>query len=269
MPNELILYCHFHKEFPFNYDNGWIKPTSARQRWSHQGVIDVTGPNPSIFEFREKFRGVSDEDFLAAWGDTATEYWLLHHTPDVPLIGCTSYRRYFLLNGAVTEIAPMVKLAPNLENCLALSSDSHRDAALSLLSSADAIVARPIALGQTIEAQYLQRQVREYWDLFLKAIELLFPHYRRHLIWFTNYSVINLYSPFIMRRELVRQYAAELFAVLEYVVNNASIAFPGKIEGARIQPYRYPAILRERFLPFFLYANGVRKAEVPLMFLND
>ena len=35
-----------------------------------------------------------------------------------------------------------------------------------------------------------------------------------------------------------------------------------------INPWRYPGFLNERFVPFFFYANGLRKIEVPLAFLE-
>lgn len=65
-----------------------------------------------------------------------------------------------------------------------------------------------------------------------------------------------------MRREWLVRYAKELFLLLAHVFRHAKDAVP---EGTLQPAYRYPGFLGERFLPFFAYADGLRRTEVPLV----
>jgi hypothetical protein len=64
----------------------------------------------------------------------------------------------------------------------------------------------------------------------------------------------------------------EYFSIMEYIWKNCSETFPDKnvrqYNCTEINPWRYPGFLNERFVPFFFYANGFRKIEVPLAVLT-
>jgi hypothetical protein len=71
-----------------------------------------------------------------------------------------------------------------------------------------------------------------------------------------------------MRKQLFRKYASELFELLEYVWQNTNKTYPTQPTTAEPLPWRYPGFLGERFLPFFLHANKVNVARVPLIILE-
>lgn len=262
------VFVHFHKEFPFNFDSSWMQATGDGVGYPEPRVTNVLRAPRSVLEFRKYYHGISDDDFLAALGALATEFWLLHQTPDVEYVGCTTYRRYLLIDSGLTNTNPVLTAEANMRACTALSSDAQRDAALAYLQSADVLTNRGIVLNCSIAEQYVTSHPALHWHLFLEAIDSLLPDYRRHLMWFSKYNIAGFFTCYIMRRDLFRKYAAELFMVLEHVIRHAPQVFPDKVEGARMQAFRYPGFLGERFLPFFLYANGVRKLEFPQVLLD-
>lgn len=262
------VFVHLHKEFPFNFGSSWMQATGDGIGYPDPRLINVLRGARTVLDFRNYYAGVSDDDFLAAFGGQATEYWLLHQTPDVEFIGYTTYRRYLLLDRGMTNPNPVLTAEANMRACTALSSDAQRDAALDYLQSADVLTNRSVVLNCSIEDQYLGSHPAVHWRLFIEAIDSLLPEYRRHLIWFTKYNTASFFTCYIMRRELFRKYAGEYFTLLEHVIRRAPQAFPDRVGGARMQPFKYPGYLGERFLPFFLYANGLRKLEFPQVLLD-
>ena len=86
---------------------------------------------------------------------------------------------------------------------------------------------------------------------------------------FRRYNVVTYETTYIMRREYFMRCAREFFGVLEYVFQHADPVVPDQVEGVAHQHFRYPGFLGERFLPFFIYANGLRKIELPLVRLEE
>ena len=86
--------------------------------------------------------------------------------------------------------------------------------------------------------------------------------------WFTGYNVISYEGVYIMRKSLIKQLVSEYFSIMEYIWKNCSQVYPTQQTTSEPLPWRYPGFLNERFVPFFVYANSLRRAEVPLVFLN-
>ena len=61
----------------------------------------------------------------------------------------------------------------------------------------------------------------------------------------------------------------EFFTLLAHVFRHAKVVVPDAPEGTFQPAYRYPGFLGERFLPFFAYANGLRRIEVPLVIFAE
>ncbi len=94
------------------------------------------------------------------------------------------------------------------------------------------------------------------------------PDYRKHLTWFKQCNIINFETCYVMRRQAFRKYATELFEILEYIFKNCSNVYPTVQTTSEPLPWRYPGFLGERFFPFFMYANGLKRIQVPLVVLQ-
>ena len=137
-----------------------------------------------------------------------------------------------------------------------------------LFRSHDVITNIKTILPHTVQEQYLQSQPSEYWDLFLKAITELMPDYRDHLNWFTTGRAVSFETCYIMRKQLFKKYVSELFEIYEYIWTYASTAYPTQQTTSEPLPWRYPGFLGERFMPFFVYANSLKRIQVPLVILQ-
>ena len=73
-----------------------------------------------------------------------------------------------------------------------------------------------------------------------------------------------------MRRDVFMRYADELFRILENIWKNCSSkdVYPTQQTTSEPFPWRYPGFLGERFMPFFVYANSLKKIQVPLVILE-
>jgi hypothetical protein len=211
---------------------------------------------------------MSDIHFAKLFGQQALEYWLYKKTPECDFIGCTTYRRYLLIAEASNNTHSRMKAEPIADIIDSLSSDVQRDAAVLYLQSADVITNRASVIASTIENQYLASQPAPYWNLMMRAIEVMYPEYKPHMLWFRNYNCINFDTTYIMRREVFLKYAREYFSILEYVFQNAEVVVPDEVPHIMDQHYRYPGYLGERFFPFFIYANALRRIDVPLIILD-
>jgi hypothetical protein len=157
-------------------------------------------------------------------------------------------------------------MAPTQENADKLSSDSQKMAALHLLEKHDVITNKKTTLSCSIEEQYLQSQPRLYWDLFKEAIVELMPDYRNKMDWF-NGNEISFETCYIMRKQLFKKYASELFEIYEYIWMRSK-AYPTEVTTSEPLPWRYPGFLGERFLPFFIAMNACDPIHVPLVILE-
>lgn len=265
----IAYYAHFHRPFPFDPDSTWVRPVSFIDDLSASGIPALPRGPGSIDDFRRYMPGVSDARFAHIFGQQAAEYWLYKRGPNSDFVGCSTYRRYLAIDEGHAYSNGRLITKTNPESMQALSSDIQKDAALFYLQSADVITNRSTVLDTSIEQQYLNSQPAVYWHLFIRGIEALLPHYRPHLLWFRRYNVVSYETTYIMRRKYFMRYAREFFAVLEYVFQHAKVVVPDEVEGVPHQHFRYPGFLGERFLPFFIYANGLRKIEVPLVQLEE
>lgn len=272
----LVLYSHFHKEFPFNWNSKWILPTYAGGKepycWyspdESKPFLNVNHGGDTIHKYRHHYSMCSEEIFLRALGQQATEYWMLTHEHTHDYVGCTTYRRYLMLDSDASKNVAKIAMPATQDNANRFGTDEQRDLALEYLQTAEVLTNHSVALPYSVEQQYLMYEPKEYWDLFKSAISYLFPQYRQHLTWFTHNNIINFETTYIMRRDLFARYAQELFSILEYIWTNCSEVYPTKQTTSEPLPWRYPGFLGERFFPFFVYANSLKRIQVPLVILE-
>lgn len=278
---QVKMMSHTHKEYPFNFDSSWVVPAyaggSAPTEWHpnddryinvYQDGLDV---NKTIRRYRGYYSHVDETSFLKAMGQQATDYYLYANDFTSRYLGVGSYRRYLAPLQGVGHMEEKLIVPSTVESCNGLTSDAQHDKIVQYLQSADVVCSRFRYMHKSIEAQYLESQLPEYWELFKEAIVKLYPQYEDHMIWFTDYSICNYECVYVMDNFKYKQLVQEYFAIMEYIWKNCSETFPDKnvkqYNCTEINPWRYPGFLNERFVPFFFYANGLRKIEVPLAFL--
>lgn len=265
----LVMYSYFHKSFPFNHDSDWLMACYANEKKispdNHGKYIDVSN---SVQKLKRYYSSASQEEFFRALAQQAAEYDLLANTPDVEHIGCTTYRRYLLLERDTPKSITKISMPATQDIANKFGTQEQKDIALEFLKDVDVITNHPVSLHCSVEEQYLQSQPAEYWNLFKEAIHNIFPAYRSHLTWFTHNNVINFETTYIMRKEIFCKYADEFFRILKYVYENCNNVYPTQPITSEPLPWRYPGFLGERFFPFFVYANSLKSMNVPLVILE-
>jgi len=274
----ILMYSHFHRQFPFNFNSSWMKATYAGGKHSqidppdpYNTYINVNKLGSTIDSLRVYFPNISEEAFLKMMGQQATEYYLWKQTPNVDYIGCTTYRRYLYLNSTGPINEHTIHVPVDRSFCEFATSESAKEFALDILQSSDMITNHNTVLANSVEAQYLEWEPPHYWNLFKQAIHELYPEYRQHLHWFTSCNVVHFETTYIMRRDYFLKYAEELFNILRYIIENTHEPYPVKKPTdtfKELLPWRYPGFIGERFMPFFTYANGMKKHHVPMMFVG-
>mgnify|MGYP003331240405 CR=1 FL=1 len=269
----LKVYSHFHKEFPVNLESSWLVPTFAASSeafaYSPAKYTNITKFGSGINKFRWYYSAKTDEDgFLKAMGQQATEYWMLEQNPNVDYIGCSTYRRYLMVDSEAPKNVAKMFMDATQQSADYLGSDRMGESILEYMQTADVLTNHSVAVNHSIESQYLESQPREYWDKFLEAIDNLYPDYRKHLTWFKQCNIINFETCYVMRKQIFRKYATEFFEILEYIFKNSSNVYPTVQTTSEPLPWRYPGFLGERFFPFFMYVNNLKKIQVPLVVLQ-
>ena len=222
---------------------------------------------------------MNDSTFLSVESENKAAYFIADSGCLIKNLNNDSVRVWVTDSAHIQSNKPLVV---NAENGLSikganensgyvLTSDAQRDKIVECLQSADVVCSRFRYMHKSIEAQYLESQLPEYWELFKEAIVKLYPQYKRHMIWFTDYSICNYECVYVMENYKYKQLVEEYFSIMEYIWQNCSETFPDKnvkqYNCTEIHPWRYPGFLNERFVPLFFYANGLRKIEVPFAFL--
>lgn len=274
----IVMYSHFHKEFPFNFKSSWMKASYAGGREEkikppdpYNPYVNVNDSGDTIDSLRHYFPNITENQFLTMMGQQATEYFLWKQTPQADYIGCTTYRRYLFLEkfGPLNE--KVIQTPVDRAFCEHATKEESKDHALEILQSADMITNHNTILVNSVEDQYLEWEPPHYWQLFKQAIHDLYPEYRKDLTWFTTCNTIHFETTYIMRKEYFIKYASEYFNILKYIFEHTHERYPVKQSTdtfKEIYPWRYPGFIGERFMPFFTYANGMKKYQVPLVFLG-
>ena len=287
------MISHFHDDFPFNHNSSWMTASFAGGTGAYEyyppskdgAWINTSREQKRIQEYQHHYSHLTELEFLKVMGQLASEYWLGKYG-QADFLGCTSYRRYLLTDfyerketkqtikiaGKIVDYSndndlQRISFKPSEKNIGDISSDKYKNAALELFKTYDVITNIPSTLDCSIEQQYLESQPKLYWDLFKGGIYELFPDYRDKINWFDT-SVINFETCYIMRKQMFKKYASELFELLEYIWMRSN-PYPIEQTTSEPNPWRYPGYLGERFLPFFIHANSLKPAYVPLVVFED
>lgn len=204
-------------------------------------------------------------------GVESSIYYLINNEiSETDYIGISAYGRYLLLNNIDKLTNSKITIPPTMENAIDISSINQLNRGLEILQAHDIITNFDKHAGCSIEEQYLRHQSTEHWHKFKEGIYSLYPEYRRYMDWFTKSEFANFQAPIIARKNVFIRIFSEFFKVMKYVWENVSEVWPVHGNGiAEEYPFRYPGFLNERFLPFFLFANDVKRFNVPLIELRE
>jgi len=209
-------------------------------------------------------------DFLKAIGQQPTDLYLSNLETSANYLSCGSYRRYLWIDASRQE--EKITLPATTESCKQVTSDEQMHRALDYLENCDIIINRERVIDTTVENQYLRYELPEYWFLFKEAISIVNPSYKPYISWFTESTRCTYEGVYILRKDIFKRLVKEFFSIMEIVWSNCSEVFPDKSKKSyscsEPFPWRYPGFLNERFVPFFVHANELKKVEVPLVFLG-
>ena len=290
--SNIFIGTNFHKDFPFCFDQDWLIPCYAGGTGPDEyhppndkgKFINVTVKNRrynnTIFDFRHWYSGIPEYKFLKAMGTQATDYYTINSAQDADYLGSACYRRFLWLDSNRTM--PKLTMTASEESYQHLTSDQMKDNALKYLKESDIVINREVDIRQTPylplseygspESQYLVSQLKEYWFLFKEGILKANPSYASSMKWFTESKVCNFEGVYVTKKHLMRQLVTEYFLAMEHVWDNTKEVYPDKEKNSydctELFPWRYPGFLMERFVPFFIHANKLKKTEVPLVVLG-
>ena len=209
------IYAQFHNHFPYNENSNWFHPCYVDDIELGKNSIRIDWIFDDIYKYYER-EGVSKKDFLKAFGQQSTEYWLLKNTPDLEYIGSATYRRLLNFNLPITlgknriEGSEITGVRANVEEAHKANTNEEAEIAKHYLQFVDVITNHSSYLPGSVEDQYLQTQPKEYWNLFQKAILELFPEYKESYKWLWQ-SKTNFNTVYIFRREYFLKYASRHF----------------------------------------------------------
>ena len=280
--SEIFIGTNFHTDFPFYFDQDWLVPCYAGGTGPNEHhppnnkgkFVNVTIKTKryrnTIFDFRHWYGDISENNFLKAMGTQATDYYTINSNQDADYLGSACYRRFLLMDSNVS--APKITWTASEETYQKLTGDDMKSNALKYLENSDIIINREVDVGSTVEQQYLKYEMKEYWDLFKEGIVKVNPTYKSFMKWFTESTKCHFEGGYITKKHLMRQLVTEYFLIMEHIWDNTTDVFPDKdkrsISCSEPFPWRYPGFLMERFVPFFIHANSLKKTEVPLALLR-
>lgn len=245
---ELLVLSVFHKPYHYNAASTWLRPCTV-------GSFRMAGKDVFCDQHGHNLSPLNPH-----FCELTAIYWAWKNLRGVERIGICHYRRYFHLGDAFhpSPRVPFEDLGQAIDQA---SGEAARQRALDLLEHADAIVPQAFYLGGSLEQEYRAHHMQEHWDTFLTVLFDRNPHYRRYRRFFEHSNRFIFCNMAIWRWELFERFCSELFPLLFEVY--ARCPPPADRYQAR-----YLGFLSERFLMFFLYANALRLAEVPLLGLE-
>ena len=227
---DVTMLIHTHKPYAFNFNSTWVKPSYAgglsESEWHpnddrYVNVYSEELPvNQTIRRFRGYYSHIDETSFLKAIGQQATDYYLYVNNYNSKYLGVGSYRRYLAVENGVGYTEEKINLPAKNESCEALTSESQKNKLLQYMKSADVVCSRFRYMNKSIEDQYLESQLPEYWELFKEGIKKECPEYEKHLIWFTDSSICNYECVYMMESFTFKKMVREYFNVMEYIWKN-------------------------------------------------
>ena len=138
----LLLFSNFHKDFPYSEKTTWVKYCYVfdgnwnPEKKSH--FLNVLEEEDNIYRFKKYYPKQTDLEFFKAMGQQCTEYYVYQSKLDADYVGCSSYRRYLLMDQSRRD--EKIIMPPNKDSCDILSSEEQKEKALEYLQKTDVII---------------------------------------------------------------------------------------------------------------------------------
>ncbi len=244
-PRELLVLATFHKPYHVRPDSSWLKPCTvgAFRMDAADAFCDADGENISALN-----------PFFC---ELTALYWAWKNLKNVRHFGLYHYRRYLYLGPSFLN-APRVPIDEPRAAMDAMASEESGQRALQWLSYADAIVPMPYRLGGAIAQEYVAHHDRAHWQLFVDVLMAQNPEYRRYRGFFDHSNRFTYCNMFIFGWERFEHYCSKLFPLMNEVFERAE-------RPADKYQARYIGFLAERFMMFYLHAEGLRTHETPIV----
>ena len=252
---DILIYSH--KPFLFPKGSDWLRPMIASE---------LKGAFPDLLS---NDCGDNIAPLADYYNELTGKYWLWKNQREAKIVGLFHYRRYlnFFDNTPGAVQRPFEVTAQALDgNLQFLAAPQQRERVERLLEVFDVIVPQGVIEPCSIEQQYLAAHSKAHWDLFWDIVFGTYPAYAKFRPFLRLSNKFHFNNIVVTTKPWLDAYAAELFAVLETLTKE--VGFPARQAGRRFEEHRYPAYLAERFLMFYLHANGVRAYDAQLVTLT-
>ncbi len=185
-------------------------------------------------------------------------YWAWKNLDEANTIGLCHYRRFFDFSGttkanAITEITEDYFLN-NFQNYLYKET---------LLDGYDIILPNPLVKTRSLYSHYSLSHLPQDFDVLTKTVAALYPEYIKSFqkVMFENNS-FSPFNMFVAKKELVDDYTAWLFSILENVEQQIEISK---------NPYqeRVLGFMSERLLNVYVHHNQLKIKHQPVHFISD
>ncbi|MBK6744115.1 MAG: DUF4422 domain-containing protein [Hydrogenophilales bacterium] len=188
-------------------------------------------------------------------------YWIWKNGK-TDIAGLCHYRRYFNFIPVATNHAILHAPFDDKTRTI-LEHPEQLRLVHALLDRYDVIVPRAIFEPHSVEHTYKTSHGVVEWESFIANLDLLYGRKAHSLDLERRFFIGNM---LLCKRSIFDHYASQLFHVLDRVSQEVGTLPPQ--EGARYQPYRYPAYLGERFTSAFIKANKLSYYEAQILLIH-
>ena len=240
-----ILICT-HREFNYIPDNSFLPIHVGKE------ISTINLP------YQSDNSGINISSKNKNYCELTALYWAWKNLNEVGTIGLCHYRRFFDFSDT-TSANTIIEIteeyfSTNFENYIYKEN---------FLDGYDIILPNPLVKTRSLYSHYALSHLPEDFDILAKTVAKLHPKYMKSFqkVMFEN----NSFSPFNMlvaKKELVDDYTAWLFSILEDVEQQIEISN---------NPYqeRVLGFMSERLLNVYVYHNQLKIKYLPVHFVAD
>ena len=188
-------------------------PIQVGKAFTDKQIFDVTDADGDNISFKNR-----------TYSELTALYWVWKHD-HAKYAGISHYRRRFQISESQISLLPALDI--------------------------DVITTTPVVNFNTVRKQYALDHSESDWNIMFFAVGELYPEYVRSVERVQNETWYYAYNMMIARKEILNEYCAWLFPILEYCVDRI-----GQKEDA--YQNRYAGFLSERLMTVFLEHNRER-----------
>ena len=203
---------------------------------------------------------ISDKNF--SYCELTGMYWAWKNLKDVDYIGLCHYRRYFDFNHLGRKVFPMTTIKPEKFEELNLDISPKAE---KWLERGGCIIAKPSHFHTSLFLQYCEGHYSPDIKILGDIIRNTQPavYFQAFIDTFIRSNRFSPYNMFIMNRSDFDKYCTWLFTILKQAEEQIDITNYPPFQ-KRIFGY-----MGERLLNLYVYANKMKRMEVPILKISD